>query len=279
MEGSSAFQFGRAAYRAGMVSRRQLAADAWANLRFRMRGSTDEASHALRDRICSELAGTRVRDLERLGADVLAGVLPRIYPRMLALAHEHQDAGRRVYIVTAASQELADVLAHVLALDGAVGSQFSEVQDGVFTGRPTGLFIYGADKARAIEQLAEHEGVDLASSYAYSDSTSDLPMLRVVGHPVAVNPDRELARGAIVGDSYGMLKLLVSNEDLKLLGVHIFGTAATELVHIGQAVMGCGGTIEYLVDAVINYPTFSEAYKVAALDVMNKMRALNQFRA
>ena len=90
---------------------------------------------------------------------------------------------------------------------------------------------------------------------------------------------RELARGQIAGDSYGMLKLLVSTEDLKLLGVHIFGTGATELVHIGQAVMGCGGTIDYLVDAVFNYPTFSEAYKVAALDVMNKMRALNQFRA
>ena len=64
----------------------------------------------------------------------------------------------------------------------------------------------------------------------------------------------------------------------KLLGVHIFGTNATELVHIGQAVMGCGGTVEYLVDAVFNYPTFSEAYKVAALDVMNKLRALSQFR-
>jgi NAD(P) transhydrogenase len=89
---------------------------------------------------------------------------------------------------------------------------------------------------------------------------------------------RELARGQIAGDSYGMLKLLVSTDDLKLLGVHIFGTSATEMVHIGQAVMGCGGTIEYLVDAVFNYPTFSEAYKVAALDVMNKVRALNQFR-
>ena len=67
---------------------------------------------------------------------------------------------------------------------------------------------------------------------------------------------RELARGQIVGDSYGMLKLLVSTEDLRLLGVHIFGTNATELVHIGQAVMGCGGTVEYPVDAVFNYPTF-----------------------
>jgi len=100
-----------------------------------------------------------------------------------------------------------------------------------------------------------------------------------IPYEVGVSRYRELARGQIAGDSYGMLKLLVSTDDLKLLGVHIFGTSATELVHIGQAVMGCGGTIEYLVDAVINYPTFSEAYKVAALDVMNKLRSLNQFRA
>ncbi len=196
MEGSSAFQFGRAAYKAGLLGRRQLIADAWANLRFRLRGASDEDTHALRDRVSRSLEGVRVRQLERLGADVLAGVLPRIYPQMLAVAHEHQDSGRRVYIVTAASQELADILARVLALDGAVGSQFSEVVGGVYTGRPTGLFIYGGEKALAIEQLADRESLDLAASYAYSDSASDLPMLRVVGHPVAVNPDRELARVA-----------------------------------------------------------------------------------
>lgn len=100
-----------------------------------------------------------------------------------------------------------------------------------------------------------------------------------VPYEVGVSRYRELARGQIAGDSYGMLKLLVSTEDLRLLGVHIFGTNATEMVHIGQAVMGCQGTIEYLVDAVFNYPTFSEAYKVAALDVMNKLRALHQFRS
>jgi HAD superfamily hydrolase (TIGR01490 family) len=196
MEGSSAFQFGRAAYRAGLISRRRLVADAWANLQFRLHGSTDEGTHALRDRISASLAGTRVRDMERLGADVLAGVLPRIYPQVLALAHEHQDAGRRVYIVTAASQELAAMLARVLALDGAVGSEFSEVVDGVYTGQPAGLFVYGADKARAIERLAADHGIDLAASYAYSDSASDLPMLRTVGHPVAVNPDAKLAKVA-----------------------------------------------------------------------------------
>ncbi len=99
-----------------------------------------------------------------------------------------------------------------------------------------------------------------------------------IPYEVGVARYKELARGQIAGDSYGVLKLLVSTEDRKLLGVHIFGTSATEMVHIGQAVMGCGGTVDYLVDAVFNYPTFSEAYKVAALDVTNKMRALSQFR-
>lgn len=93
---------------------------------------------------------------------------------------------------------------------------------------------------------------------------------------VGVSRYRELARGQIVGDSYGVLKLLVSPADRKLLGVHVFGTIATELIHIGQAVMGCGGTVDYLVDAVFNYPTLSEAYKVAALDATNKMRAVTR---
>jgi HAD superfamily hydrolase (TIGR01490 family) len=192
MQGSSAFQFGRAAYRAGLISRRRLAADAWANIQFRLRGSTDEGTLALRERISKSLAGTRVVDLERLGPDVLAGILPRLYPQMLSVAHEHQDAGRRVYIVTAASHELAEMLARVLGFDGAIGSNFSEAVDGVYTGRPTGLFIYRSDKAEAIRRLAVREGIDLAGSFAYSDSESDLPMLQVVGHAVAVNPDREL---------------------------------------------------------------------------------------
>jgi HAD superfamily hydrolase (TIGR01490 family) len=194
MQGSSAFQFGRAAYRAGLLGRRQLIADAVANIQFRLRGATDADSLALRERIAASLEGKRVVELERLGADVLAGILPRVYPQMLALAHEHQDAGRRAYIVTAASQELADILARVMALDGGIGSQVSEVVDGVYTGRPAGVFVYRAGKAEAIEQLAAREGIDLGASYAYSDSESDLPMLEAVGHPVAVNPDATLLR-------------------------------------------------------------------------------------
>jgi HAD superfamily hydrolase (TIGR01490 family) len=195
MAGSSAFQFGRAAYKSGLISRRDLARDAWWNLMFRLRGSTDASTDALRARVGRSLEGVRVRDLQRLAPDVLAGVLPRLYPRMLEIAYAHQDAGRPIFICTAASQEMAQLMAIVLTFDGAVGS-VSEVVDGQYTGRSGGPFTYREGKAQAIRELAAREGIDLAASWAYSDSESDLPMLRAVGHPVAVNPDAELARVA-----------------------------------------------------------------------------------
>ena len=99
-----------------------------------------------------------------------------------------------------------------------------------------------------------------------------------VPYEVGISRYRELARGQICGDSTGMLKLLVSPVDRKHLGVHLFGTGATEIVHIGQAVMGCAGTVDYLVNAVFNYPTLAEAYKVAALDVTNKLRTVERLR-
>ncbi len=193
--GSSAFQFGRAAYRAGLVTRRQLAGDAWENVRFRLRGSTDKGTDALRERIGQMLEGVRVRELQRLAPDVLAGVLPRLYPQMLEIAYGHQDAGRPIFICTAAAQEMAELMAIVLTFDGAVGS-VSEVVDGHYTGRAGGPFTYREGKAEAIRDLAAREEIDLAASWAYSDSESDLPMLRLVGHPVAVNPDPELGRVA-----------------------------------------------------------------------------------
>ena len=193
MAGSSGFHWAREARRAGLISRRRLAADAFVNLRFRLEGSTDAGTDKVRERVGAMIAGRRVRDLQRLSPRVLARVLPRLYPQMLAVAYAHQDTGRRVYIVTAASQEMAELLAHVLGFDGGIGSR-SEVVDGVYTGRAGGPFTYREGKARALRELAEAEEIDLARSWAYSDSESDLPMLRAVGHPVAVNPDAVLAR-------------------------------------------------------------------------------------
>jgi len=176
-----------------MIGRRELIGDLWANVKFRLEGSTDAASEEIRDRILNAIAGVEVKELQRLGPAVLAGVLPRLYPEMLRTAYEHQDAGRPVFIVTAASHEMAGLMAHVLAFDGGIGTR-SEVQDGVYTGRPDGPFTYRSGKAEAIARVAEERGIDLEESYAYSDSESDLPMLELVGNPVAVNPDSALAR-------------------------------------------------------------------------------------
>src|SRR5947208_2942144 len=196
MAGSSGIFFARAAYETGMISRGRLARDLWENLRFRLLGSTDQRADDVRRRVGRMIAGARVRDLQRLSPRVLAGVLPRLYPQMLARAYAHQDEGVDVYIVTAASQEMADLLAHVLAFDGGLGSR-SEVVDGHYTGRPAGPFNYREGKVLSMRELAVREGIDLAASYAYSDSESDLPMLRAVGHPVVVNPDRDLRQIAL----------------------------------------------------------------------------------
>jgi HAD superfamily hydrolase (TIGR01490 family) len=193
MAGSSGVFFARAAYETGMISRKRLALDVYENVRFRLIGSTDDRADEVRKRVGEMIAGVRVRDLQRLTPRVLAGVLPRLYPQMLQRAYAHQDAGLPVYILTAASQEMADLLAHVLVFDGGLGSR-SEIVDGHYTGRPAGPFNYREGKVISMQEVAEREGIDLRSSYAYSDSESDLPMLRAVGHAVVVNPDAALRR-------------------------------------------------------------------------------------
>jgi len=117
-------------------------------------------------------------------------------------------------------------------------------------------------------------GIYSIPEISYVGKTEDQLTAANIPFEVGVARYRELARGAIMGDAYGMLKLLVDAQDRSILGVHVFGSNAAELVHIGQTVMGCGGTIDYLVDAVFNYPTLAEGYKVAALDAVNKMRAI-----
>ncbi|ETK32183.1 Si-specific NAD(P)(+) transhydrogenase [Microbispora sp. ATCC PTA-5024] len=120
-------------------------------------------------------------------------------------------------------------------------------------------------------------GIYTIPEISFIGRTEDQLTDALIPFEVGVSRYRELARGQIIGDTYGMLKLLVSPEDRSLLGVHVFGTGATELIHIGQAVMGCGGTVDYLVDAVFNYPTLAESYKVAALDAVNKLRRVARF--
>jgi HAD superfamily hydrolase (TIGR01490 family) len=233
MAGSSGIFFARAAFEAGMITRTQLLSDLYQNLRFRLRGSTDDWADAVRVRVGEMLAGVPVRDLRRMSPQVLAGVLPRLYPQMLERAYHHQDAGRPVYIVTAASQEMADLLAHVLAFDGGVGSRL-EVDDGHYTGRAAGPFNYREGKVLSLRELAERERIDLGSSYAYSDSESDLPMLRAVGNPVVVNPDPDLTRIA-AQEGWEVLRLDRLGRRLKIL---VAVSAAATLGGLGGVVRG-----------------------------------------
>lgn len=221
--GSSGIYWARAAAAQGLLSRRQLAADVWANIKFRMHGSTDETTQRVWDRVGEMIAGQRVRDFERLSPRVLAGVLPRVYPRMLALAWEHQDAGRPIYIVTASSQETAEMIAAVLHFDGGVGAPL-EIRDGHYTGRLSGPMTYREGKVMALEALAERDGLDLSRSWAYSDSESDLPMLRAVAHPVAVNPDRTLATVA-AEEGWDVIRLERITSHLKTVAA-VAGVAA-----------------------------------------------------
>ncbi|MFI7050592.1 Si-specific NAD(P)(+) transhydrogenase [Streptosporangium canum] len=132
------------------------------------------------------------------------------------------------------------------------------------------------DPLRGIHHL-QPIGIYTIPEISFIGRTEDELTHSHVPFEVGISRYRELARGQIIGDTYGMLKLLVSPGDRALLGVHVFGTGATELLHIGQAVMGCGGSIDYLVDAVFNYPTLAESYKVAALDALNKLRRVARF--
>jgi HAD superfamily hydrolase (TIGR01490 family) len=194
MAGSSGLPWARAAARAGLVSRRQMARWGMDALRFRLRGATDEATERLLGEVKQVFRGTSARQIARMAPEVLVGVLPRIYPEMLAEVYAHQDAGRPTFIVSAAGDELVQLLARILYMDGGIGTAYEVGEDGLFTGELGGTFMYGEGKVEAMRRFAAEHDIDLEASYAYSDSASDLPMLRAVGNPVVVNPDDDLAR-------------------------------------------------------------------------------------
>jgi len=196
MAGSSGMQFARVATRHGIVGRRQLASWAVEHLRYRLRGTTDERTTEVLRVARDLIAGVPARSLERMNPEVMAAILPRVYPQMLDEVYAHQDAGRATFIVSAAGNGVVEPLAAVLGMDGGIGTRYEIGEDGAFTGRFDGPFVYGAGKVEAMEAFAEEHGIDLAESFAYSDSISDLPMLRAVGHPVVVNPDPPLAEVA-----------------------------------------------------------------------------------
>ena len=193
---ASMVAFGRPLYRAGMVSRWLVARALWSQLVFQHRGADEERMRKFRE---SALRVTRGWDQARVSAivrETLTEVIdPIVYDEALDLIHHHQAAGRRVYLISASPEEIVAPLALYLGVDEAIASRASLDEAGRYTGEVE-FYSYGPFKALAIEQAAVERGIDLAGSYAYSDSATDLPMLEVVGHPVAVNPDRDLARVA-----------------------------------------------------------------------------------
>jgi HAD superfamily hydrolase (TIGR01490 family) len=193
MAGSSGMQFARIAAKQGIVGKRQLAGWGFEHLRYRLRGTTDERTAEVLKVARELIRGVPERTVDRMGPEVMAAILPRIYPQMLEEVYAHQDAGRPTFIVSAAGNGVVEQLAHVLGMDGGIGTRYEVDGDGAFTGRLDGPFVYGEGKVTAMQEFAARHRIGLADSYAYSDSLSDLPMLRAVGNPVAVNPDPPLA--------------------------------------------------------------------------------------
>ena len=145
-----------------------------------------------RNSALSFIAGHTVAELEEIGEEIFdEGMAHRIWPGTRALAQLHLDEGQRVWLVTAAPIEIARTIARRLGLTGAMGT-VAEHEDGVYTGRLVGDLLHGPAKAEAVRALAVREGLDLTRCSAYSDSYNDLPMLSLVGHPCAINPDARL---------------------------------------------------------------------------------------
>ncbi len=192
IKGSANYPLAIAAFRAGLVPWRELVSDTVNAVRFQRHGSTDDGSAALRERILRSVKGIRQADIIHLGDQVAPRLARRLIPQSARLLAEHHGRGEDRVVVSASPIELVGPFAQAIGLDGAVATRGELDDDGRYTGHLTGEFCYAAGKVVEIEKLAAERGYDLERCFAYSDSVSDLPMLERVGHPVAVNPDREL---------------------------------------------------------------------------------------
>lgn len=189
--GSSVFTFGWVAYRRGMVPTAQLLKDAGSAVAFKFSGASDDKTEAVKTRILSAIEGVPVDAFTDLADDVIPKLLHNVRREARGLIDLHSDAGRSTYIVSASPVEIVGKFAEAMEMTGGIGT-VSEIANGVYTGELAAPFCYGEGKAEAVAAVAEADGYDLAHSYAYTDSAGDLPMLEIVGHPVAVNPDRAL---------------------------------------------------------------------------------------
>ncbi|WP_415951326.1 HAD family hydrolase [Streptomyces sp. KLOTTS4A1] len=197
MQGAAIFHFGRGLYKRKFFERRELTRFAWQQAWFRLAGVEDpEHMQDARDSALSIVKGHRVSELMSIGEEIYDEYLAeRIWPGTRALAQAHLDARQKVWLVTAAPVEIATVIARRLGLTGALGT-VAESVDGIYTGKLVGEPLHGPAKAEAVRALSAAEDLDLARCAAYSDSHNDIPMLSLVGHPYAINPDSKLRKHA-----------------------------------------------------------------------------------
>src|SRR5687767_2998636 len=193
MQGAAIFHFARGLHRRRFFTTRDILGAIWQQLYFRVAGVEDPEHIAkARSSALAFIAGHKVSELEEIGEEIFdENMAERIWPGTRAIAQQHLDRGERVWLVTAAPIEIANVIARRLGLTGALGT-VSEHVDGVYTGQLVGEMLHGPAKAEAVKALAEREGLDLSRCSAYSDSSNDLPMLALVGDPCAINPDSRL---------------------------------------------------------------------------------------
>ena len=191
---SSSLALSRPLYRAGMVSRTQLLRGAYAQLVYLLVGADEDKMERLKEGMLSLTKGWDRSEVERLVQDVILDVIdPYVYQEALDLVELHRSEGRRIYIVSSSPEEIVRPLARHFGVSGVIATQAEVGEDGRYTGE-LAFYAYGEEKADALRSLASRVGLDLTHSYAYTDSITDLPMLEAVGHPVAVNPDRELRK-------------------------------------------------------------------------------------
>jgi HAD superfamily hydrolase (TIGR01490 family) len=193
---SSSLALSRPLYRAGMVSRGQLLRGAYAQLVYLLVGADEDKMERLKEGMLALTKGWDRSQVEELVRDVLFDVIdPYVYQEALDLIALHRSEGRRIYVVSSSPEEVVRPLAAHFGASGVIATRAQIDEQGRYTGE-LAFYAYGEQKAEAMRELAERIGMDLEGSYAYSDSITDLPMLEVVGNPVAVNPDKDLRREA-----------------------------------------------------------------------------------
>ena len=192
---SSTLAFSRPFYAGGLISRGSVLRSAYAQFVYLVGGADHDQMEKMREFLSKMSAGWDVQTVRDIVADTLHNIVdPLVYDEAVSLIEEHQLAGRDVIIVSASGTEVVEPIGEMLGADGVVATQM-EIAEGKYTGQ-IDFYAYAENKATAIVDLAAKNGYDLARSFAYSDSSTDVHMLEVVGNPVAVNPDKELRRVA-----------------------------------------------------------------------------------